>query len=36
MELTFDNSAVVARLSVCSPIFRFLAVAVALALNASD
>ncbi len=36
MKLTFDNSAVVAWLSVCSPIVRFRAVADALTLNASD
>jgi hypothetical protein len=36
MKLTLDNSAVVAWLSVCSPIVHFLAVADALALNAFD
>jgi hypothetical protein len=36
MKLAFDNSAVVAWLSVCSPIVRFVAVANALTLNAAD
>ncbi len=36
MKLTFDNSAVVAGPSICSPIVRFLAEADAQALNASD
>jgi hypothetical protein len=36
MNLTFDNSAVMAWLPVCSPIFCFLAVANTLTLDASD
>gem|GEM_PF-5753570 len=36
MKLTFDNSAIVAWLPVCSPIFCFLAVADALTHDASD
>jgi hypothetical protein len=36
MKLTFDNSAIMARLPVSSPIFSFLAIPNALMLDASD